>query len=119
MPYYLGPMGTPYQNGCFEFDVFLPADYPNTPPKVSGGGQNYDPFYVHGVKYCYVCLYYIVGVLMYYYTIPCMDCILHTTYYTYCSIHYYTIHYVRLYYITNVLLTNLYVQYNTIHRSVL
>ena len=35
-PYYLGPMGTPYQNGCFEFDVFLPADYPNTPPKVSG-----------------------------------------------------------------------------------
>ena len=31
---YLGPMGTPYQNGCFEFDVFLPADYPNTPPKV-------------------------------------------------------------------------------------
>ena len=21
----VGPEGTPYQNGCFEFDVFLPA----------------------------------------------------------------------------------------------
>jgi len=27
------PMGTPYAGGCFLFDVFLPANYPNVPPK--------------------------------------------------------------------------------------
>ena len=30
-----GPKHTPYENGCFEFDVFFPADYPNSPPKVN------------------------------------------------------------------------------------
>lgn len=39
----VGPHGTPYQNGMFIFDVFLPADYPNVPPKVhfltTGGGK--------------------------------------------------------------------------------
>ena len=29
-----GPEGTPYQNGCFLFDVWLPPEYPNKPPKV-------------------------------------------------------------------------------------
>jgi baculoviral IAP repeat-containing protein 6 len=29
-----GPVDTPYQNGCFEFDIFIPPDYPNSPPKV-------------------------------------------------------------------------------------
>ena len=24
----IGPEGTPYENGCFEFDIFLPAEYP-------------------------------------------------------------------------------------------
>ena len=39
----VGPAGTPYENGLFEFDIFLPADYPNSPPKVilvtTGCGQ--------------------------------------------------------------------------------
>ena len=26
-----GPSNTPYSNGCFEFDVYFPADYPNVP----------------------------------------------------------------------------------------
>ncbi|CAL8111027.1 unnamed protein product [Orchesella dallaii] len=26
-----GPSGTPYSNGCFEFDVFFPNDYPSSP----------------------------------------------------------------------------------------
>ncbi|CAM9660011.1 unnamed protein product [Ectocarpus sp. 6 AP-2014] len=29
-----GPKGTPYECGCFEFDILLPPDYPNSPPKV-------------------------------------------------------------------------------------
>jgi ubiquitin-protein ligase len=39
----VGPAGTPYENGLFEFDIFLPSNYPNVPPKVilvtTGGGQ--------------------------------------------------------------------------------
>jgi len=38
-----GPEDTPYANGCFEFDLTLPADYPASPPLVllitTGGGQ--------------------------------------------------------------------------------
>jgi baculoviral IAP repeat-containing protein 6 len=30
----IGPSNTPYENGCFEFDMFLPSDYPNSPPKM-------------------------------------------------------------------------------------
>ena len=30
----VGPEGTPYQNGLFEFDVWLPSTYPSIPPKV-------------------------------------------------------------------------------------
>ncbi|XP_035825485.1 baculoviral IAP repeat-containing protein 6 [Aplysia californica] len=30
-----GPSETPYANGCFEFDVFFPQDYPNTPPFIN------------------------------------------------------------------------------------
>uniref|UniRef100_A0A1I8IEM6 UBIQUITIN_CONJUGAT_2 domain-containing protein n=1 Tax=Macrostomum lignano TaxID=282301 RepID=A0A1I8IEM6_9PLAT len=29
-----GPKDTPYANGCFEFDVFFPQDYPASPPLV-------------------------------------------------------------------------------------
>jgi ubiquitin-protein ligase len=29
-----GPMDTPYAQGLFEFDILLPANYPNSPPKV-------------------------------------------------------------------------------------
>jgi len=38
----IGPEGTPYENGCFVFDAYLPAQYPNCPPKcqlrTTGGG---------------------------------------------------------------------------------
>ena len=30
-----GPSGTPYENGLFIFDIFLPDDYPHVPPKVN------------------------------------------------------------------------------------
>lgn len=39
----VGPQGTPYWNGLFMFDIFLPAGYPNQPPQVqfltTGGGR--------------------------------------------------------------------------------
>ncbi|XP_034246972.1 uncharacterized protein LOC117648556 isoform X2 [Thrips palmi] len=31
----IGPDGTPYASGCFLFDIFLPANYPKSPPKVT------------------------------------------------------------------------------------
>ncbi|VDN82160.1 unnamed protein product [Brugia pahangi] len=30
-----GPADTPYMNGCFEFDVWFPTDYPNSPMHVN------------------------------------------------------------------------------------
>jgi len=30
----MAPEDTPYENGVFEFDIFLPESYPNDPPKV-------------------------------------------------------------------------------------
>ena len=30
-----GPMDTPYTHGLFEFDICLPPQYPNVPPKVT------------------------------------------------------------------------------------
>ena len=37
-----GPEGTPYEGGLFEFDCFMPLEYPNVPPLVhlctTGGG---------------------------------------------------------------------------------
>lgn len=30
-----GPAGTPYANGCFEFDVYFPQDYPNSPMTIN------------------------------------------------------------------------------------
>jgi baculoviral IAP repeat-containing protein 6 len=29
-----GPVGTPYAMGVFEFDLYLPPQYPRVPPKV-------------------------------------------------------------------------------------
>ncbi|KAI3413664.1 Baculoviral IAP repeat-containing protein 6 [Globodera pallida] len=29
-----GPEGTPYQNGCFEFDFFFPSNFPHSAPQV-------------------------------------------------------------------------------------
>jgi hypothetical protein len=31
----IGPEDTPYENGCFIFDILLPADYPQSPPQVN------------------------------------------------------------------------------------
>lgn len=30
-----GPADTPYANGCFEFDVYFPSDYPNSPMMIN------------------------------------------------------------------------------------
>ena len=39
----LGPEDTPYANGCFVFDIWLPPEYPKKPPEVkfltTGGGK--------------------------------------------------------------------------------
>lgn len=39
----IGPVGTPYENGMFEFDIFCGPNFPHEPPKVSfrgtGGGE--------------------------------------------------------------------------------
>ncbi|KAL8377501.1 hypothetical protein RB595_008263 [Gaeumannomyces hyphopodioides] len=39
----VGPRGTPYENGLFEFDLFCGADYPYQPPQLrfrtTGGGR--------------------------------------------------------------------------------
>lgn len=60
-----GPADTPYANGCFEFDVYFPQDYPNSPPLVNlettgGHSVRFNPnlyndgkvssIYLHGVK---------------------------------------------------------------------
>jgi len=38
-----GPTGTPYANGCFQFDIYCPPNYPNNPPlcnlQTTGGGS--------------------------------------------------------------------------------
>ncbi|KAJ3246648.1 Baculoviral IAP repeat-containing protein 6, partial [Borealophlyctis nickersoniae] len=52
-----GPEGTPYSNGCFEFDIAFPDDYPAVPPKVNfkttgGGTVRFNPnLYAEG-KVC-------------------------------------------------------------------
>lgn len=43
-----GPADTPYQNGCFVFDIFLPVSYPQIPPQVrlmttDGGRVRFNP----------------------------------------------------------------------------
>jgi len=30
-----GPVDTPYDNGCFIFDIYIPPEYPNGPPQVN------------------------------------------------------------------------------------
>lgn len=31
----IGPKDTPYENGCFIFDIYIPNNYPHSPPKVN------------------------------------------------------------------------------------
>ena len=52
----IGPEGTPYQNGCFLFDIFLPHEYNRSCPEVKsmttyGGNFRYNPnLYADGVS---------------------------------------------------------------------
>lgn len=52
----IGPQGTPYENGCFLFDIYLPDSYNTTSPKVqsmttNGGLYRYNPnLYADGVS---------------------------------------------------------------------
>jgi ubiquitin-protein ligase len=52
----IGPEGTPYENGCFIFDIFLPLDYNQKSPEVksmttNGGKYRYNPnLYADGVS---------------------------------------------------------------------
>ncbi|KAH7687887.1 Ubiquitin-conjugating enzyme family protein, partial [Aphelenchoides avenae] len=52
-----GPTGTPYENGCFEFDVMFPPDYPNAPMKVNlattgNGSVRFNPNLYNCGKVC-------------------------------------------------------------------
>ena len=53
----MAPEGTPYESGCFEFDILLPLNYPFVPPKVflvttAGGTCRFNPnLYMDG-KVC-------------------------------------------------------------------
>ncbi|KAK8849763.1 hypothetical protein IAR55_005099 [Kwoniella newhampshirensis] len=53
----IGPEGTPYENGCFIFDIFLPADYNISCPQVkamttNGGQYRYNPNLYADGKVC-------------------------------------------------------------------
>lgn len=52
-----GPEGTPYAGGLFEFDCFLPINYPNSPPlmhlRTTGGGKvRFNPNLYNNGKVC-------------------------------------------------------------------
>uniref|UniRef100_A0A4W3K7A1 Dual E2 ubiquitin-conjugating enzyme/E3 ubiquitin-protein ligase BIRC6 n=1 Tax=Callorhinchus milii TaxID=7868 RepID=A0A4W3K7A1_CALMI len=52
-----GPSDTPYANGCFEFDVYFPQDYPNSPPLVNlettgGHSVRFNPNLYNDGKVC-------------------------------------------------------------------
>eukprot|EP00903_Cladosiphon_okamuranus_P008073 g7787.t1 len=52
-----GPKDTPYEGGCFEFDIMLPPDYPNKPPQVhfltTGNGRvRFNPNLYNTGKVC-------------------------------------------------------------------
>jgi ubiquitin-protein ligase len=53
----VGPKGSPYENGLFEFDVFCPANYPDDPPMVKfkttgGGAAHFNPNLYRDGKVC-------------------------------------------------------------------
>jgi ubiquitin-protein ligase len=52
-----GPEGTPYEGGLFEFDCFMPIEYPNKPPLVhlrttGGGTVRFNPNLYNDGKVC-------------------------------------------------------------------
>jgi ubiquitin-protein ligase len=53
----IGPKDTPYENGCYIFDIFIPNEYPNIPPKVNlqttgGGSVRFNPNLYNSGKVC-------------------------------------------------------------------
>ena len=53
----IGPDETPYANGCFFFDIYIPPDYPNVPPKVhflttGHGKMRFNPNLYENGKVC-------------------------------------------------------------------
>jgi hypothetical protein len=53
----IGPQGTPYENGIFEFDIFCDGNFPNMPPQVlfktTGGNRiNFNPNLYADGKVC-------------------------------------------------------------------
>jgi ubiquitin-protein ligase len=53
----IGPEGTPYQDGCFVFDMLLPPSFPTEPPKAkfmtTGGGKvRFNPNLYQDGKVC-------------------------------------------------------------------
>eukprot|EP00475_Leptophrys_vorax_P024208 TRINITY_DN33364_c0_g1_i5.p1 TRINITY_DN33364_c0_g1~~TRINITY_DN33364_c0_g1_i5.p1 ORF type:complete len:500 (+),score=140.21 TRINITY_DN33364_c0_g1_i5:53-1501(+) len=53
----IGPQGTPYENGCFMFDLYLPAGFPEFYPKMrfltTGGGTfDFNPNLYQDGKVC-------------------------------------------------------------------
>ncbi|KAE9964581.1 hypothetical protein BLS_008218 [Venturia inaequalis] len=53
----IGPHGSPYEGGLFEFDLWCPLPYPNTPPKMQfkttgGGTAHFNPNLYTDGKVC-------------------------------------------------------------------
>ena len=53
----IGPKNTPYENGCYIFDIFIPNQYPIIPPKVNlqttgGGSVRFNPNLYNSGKVC-------------------------------------------------------------------
>ena len=53
----IGPKDTPYENGCFIFDILIPIDYPNEPPLINlqttgGGSVRFNPNLYNNGKVC-------------------------------------------------------------------
>ncbi|KAI0828772.1 hypothetical protein F5Y06DRAFT_302258 [Hypoxylon sp. FL0890] len=53
----IGPKNTPYEHGLFEFDLWCPMDYPNSPPKMTfrttnGGRTRFNPNLYEDGKIC-------------------------------------------------------------------
>ena len=53
----IGPKDTPYENGCYIFDILIPSDYPSNPPLVNlqttgGGSVRFNPNLYNTGKVC-------------------------------------------------------------------
>jgi ubiquitin-protein ligase len=51
----IGPKDTPYEGGCFIFDIYIPVNYPASPPSVwyiTHGGKRFNPNLYDSGKVC-------------------------------------------------------------------